>query len=114
MEYKCFEKNINYNQVNVLFFLSFFLIGSDLLVQGVYVLGGICPGGKCPGCKCPGGICPGVSVQEGICPGVSVRGVSVRGVYVLEPSKLRLQLPRNWRYCCKKRHFKGFGSLSKS
>ena len=27
----------------------------------------------------------GVSVQEGICQGVSVRGVHVRGGYVLEP-----------------------------
>ena len=27
----------------------------------------------------------GVSVQEGICPGVTVRGVHVRGGYVLEP-----------------------------
>ena len=24
--------------------------------QGVYVLGGKCPGDKCPGGKCPGGI----------------------------------------------------------
>ena len=30
----------------------------------------------------------GVSVQEGICPGVSVRGVHVRGGYVLEPNNI--------------------------
>ena len=32
--------------------------------QGVYVLGGKCPGGKCPRGKCPGGMCP-----WGKCPG---------------------------------------------
>ena len=30
----------------------------------------------------------GVSVQEGICPGVTVRGVHVRGGYVLEPGMI--------------------------
>ena len=44
------------------------------------------------GVSVQGGICPGVSVQEGICPGVSVRGVHVRGGYVLEPFELYMSL----------------------
>ena len=49
--------------------------------QGVYVLGGKCPGSKCPGGKCPGGICPlgkGQGGGGGKCP----------GGYVLEPQNL--------------------------
>ena len=34
----------------------------------------------------------GVSVQEGICPGVSVRGVHVRGGFVLSPLRLSLNI----------------------
>ena len=37
--------------------------------QGVYVLGGKCPGDKCPGGKCPGGICPWGKCPGGTCPG---------------------------------------------
>ena len=63
-------KNINYNKVINLFFLSISKVCANLIsVQEVYfwgvcVLGGICPGGKCPGGKCSGGKCPG-----GKCPG---------------------------------------------
>ena len=32
----------------------------------------------------------GVSVQEGNCPGVTVRGVHVRGGYVLEPYRYQI------------------------
>ena len=41
------------------------LFARGVSVQGVYVLGGICPsiGGKCPGGMYPGGKCPG-----GMCP----------------------------------------------
>ena len=57
-------KNISYNQVNDLLFLSVSkvcarLIGSGDICPGVYVLGGNCPGGKCPGGKCPGGYMSG-------------------------------------------------------
>ena len=43
--------------------------------QGVYVLGGKCPGDKCPGDKCPGGMCPWGKCPGGTCP----------GGYVLDP-----------------------------
>ena len=51
--------------------------------QGVYVLGG----------KCPGVSVQGVSVRGVYVLGVSVRGVYVRGGYVLEPSKTPSALP---------------------
>ena len=44
--------------------------------QGVYVIGGKCPGA--------GGKYPGVSVRGVYVLGVSVRGVPVQGGYVLE------------------------------
>ena len=38
--------------------------------QGVYILGGKCPGGKFPGGKCPGGIwCWGKCPEVQSCPG---------------------------------------------
>ena len=37
--------------------------------QGVHVLGGKGPGGKCPGGKCPGGICPWGKCPGGTCLG---------------------------------------------
>ena len=52
--------------------------------QGVYVLGG----------KCPGVSVRGVSVWGVYVLGVSVRGVHVRGGYVLEPSKTYTYIPR--------------------
>ena len=36
--------------------------------QGVYVLGGKCPGDKCPGGICPWGKCPGGTCPGGLCP----------------------------------------------
>ena len=64
-------KNINYNKVNDLFFLSVSKVCVRLIqevsVQGVYVLEGICPRGICPGGKCPGGRCLGGG-GGGLCP----------------------------------------------
>ena len=42
--------------------------------QGVHVLGGKGPGGKCPGGKCPGGKCPGGICPWGKCPGGTCLG----------------------------------------
>ena len=53
------RKNINYNQVTDLFFLSVSKVCARLIG-----LGGICPGGICPGGKCPGGY-----MSRGNCPG---------------------------------------------
>ena len=39
------------------------------MYQGVYILGGKCPGGICQGGKCPGGICPWGKCPGGKCPG---------------------------------------------
>ena len=36
--------------------------------QGVYVLGGKCPGDKCPGGICPWGKCLGGKCPGGLCP----------------------------------------------
>ena len=56
-------KNINYNKVNNIFFISVPKVCASLICSGFIHPGGICPGGICPGDICPGGICPG-----GICP----------------------------------------------
>ena len=59
-------KNINYNKVNDLFFLSVLKVCARVICSG-----GICPGGKCPGGKCPGGFMSGgkCKCQGGTCPG---------------------------------------------
>ena len=76
-------KNINYNKVNVLFFLSVSKVCARLICSGGICPGGICLGGKCPkgymswggGGKCPGGICPGGTCLGSKCPG----GICPRG-----------------------------------
>ena len=55
-------------------------MSSGVSVQGVYVLGGMCPGvyvlgGMCPGGTCPGGTCLRAICPWGKCPGVHVQGV---------------------------------------
>ena len=62
-------KNINYNKVNDLFFLSVSKVCARFICSGRG--GGICPGGICLGGICPVGKCPG-----GKCPGVHGRGSS--------------------------------------
>ena len=92
-------KNINYNKVIDLFFLSISKVCANLICSGG--IWGICPGGICPGGMCPRGYMSrgvsvrgvsvqGVSVQGGICPGVSVQGVSVPGGYVLRATNMFL------------------------
>ena len=65
----CDLKNIIYNKVNDLFFLSVSKVCGSLICLGCICLGGICPGGICPGGKCPGGYMSRGKCPVGTCPG---------------------------------------------
>ena len=63
--------------------------------QGVYVLGGKCPGDKCPGGKCLGGIilcpwgkCPGGTCPGGLCPRTFPHTLSIIQVGVAHMQKI--------------------------